>query len=55
VKDKLSPGVFFNDSLGRVRGQVLGSAVKGVYPRSSFLPIDLWVDAQLGSYLPREK
>jgi hypothetical protein len=55
VKDKLSPEVSFNDSLGRVRGQVLGSAAKGVYPRSSFPHIDLRVDAQLGSYLPREK
>ncbi|HEX8825281.1 MAG TPA: DUF4403 family protein [Archangium sp.] len=55
VKDKMSTELSFSEDLGCVRGQVLRSEVKGVYPHPSFLRIYVEVDAQVGLYLPCKK
>jgi hypothetical protein len=51
----MSTELSFSEDLGCVRGQVLRTEVKGIYPHPSFLRIYVETDAQVGLYLPCKK
>jgi hypothetical protein len=52
VKDKLSKEMTLHQGKSCIRGEVLRSAVTGIYPHQSFLRVYVTVDAQASIYVP---